>query len=136
LPSDATYDKTSGVSFVCDLNDNIAAPWPPKSYAPASTCNKSMAQMLNLLFSMESIFAYKVLLPLFTARTPTFFFIDFFLDFMELQLPNFHNSPQQHLHKVVRDLGLYCYIKTSQFSNLCSKTRPYTTQLTFNHSLN
>ncbi|XP_062152254.1 uncharacterized GPI-anchored protein At1g61900-like [Alnus glutinosa] len=41
LPSDATYDKTSGVSFVCDLNDNIAAPWPSKSYAPASTCNKT-----------------------------------------------------------------------------------------------
>jgi hypothetical protein len=75
LPSDATYDKTSGVSFVCDLNDNIAAPWPSKSYAPASTCNKSMAQMLNLLFSMESIFAYKVLLPLFTARTPTLFLL-------------------------------------------------------------
>jgi hypothetical protein len=74
LPSDATYDKTSGVSFVCDLNDNIAAPWPSKSYALASTCNKSMAQMLNLLFSMESIFAYKVLLPLFTARTPLFFY--------------------------------------------------------------
>jgi len=78
LPSDATYDKTSGVSFVCDLNDNIAAPWPPKSYAPASTCNKSMAQMLNLLFSMESIFAYKVLLTLFNSSTPTFFFFFFF----------------------------------------------------------
>jgi len=115
------------------------APWPSKSYAPASTCNKSMAQMFNLLFSMESIFAYKVLLPVFTPRNPTFFlsfiflffiFIDFFLDFMELQLPNFHRSPQQHLHKVVRDLDLYYYIQTIQFSNLCSKTRPYTTQLT------
>ncbi|KAK4577285.1 hypothetical protein RGQ29_027704 [Quercus rubra] len=40
-PSDATYDKTSGISFICDLNDNIAAPWPSKSYAPASSCNKT-----------------------------------------------------------------------------------------------
>jgi len=38
-----------------------------------------MAQMFNLLFSMESIFAYKVLLPLFTACTPTFLFIYLFL---------------------------------------------------------
>ncbi|XP_030973980.1 uncharacterized GPI-anchored protein At1g61900-like isoform X2 [Quercus lobata] len=40
-PSDATYDKTSGISFICDLNDNIAAPWPSKSYVPASSCNKT-----------------------------------------------------------------------------------------------
>ncbi|KAL0001706.1 hypothetical protein SO802_015487 [Lithocarpus litseifolius] len=39
-PSDATYDKTSGIGFICDLNDNIAAPWPSKSYVPASSCNK------------------------------------------------------------------------------------------------
>jgi hypothetical protein len=75
-------DRTSGVGFLCDLSDNIAAPWSCKSYVPASTWNKSMAQMLNLHFSMESIFAYKVLLPLFTAPSlslflpPTFFFGD------------------------------------------------------------
>ncbi|KAG6661243.1 hypothetical protein CIPAW_03G160300 [Carya illinoinensis] len=42
LPSDATYDKTSTIGFVCDLNDNIAAPWPSNSYVPASTCNKTI----------------------------------------------------------------------------------------------
>lgn len=41
LPSDATHDKTSGIGFICDLNDNIAAPWPSKSYVPASSCNKT-----------------------------------------------------------------------------------------------
>lgn len=41
LPSDASFDQTSGIGFVCDLNDNIAAPWPSKSYVPASTCKKT-----------------------------------------------------------------------------------------------
>ncbi|XP_057508000.1 uncharacterized GPI-anchored protein At1g61900-like [Actinidia eriantha] len=38
---DATYDKSYGISFVCDLNDNVAAPWPSSSFLPASSCNKS-----------------------------------------------------------------------------------------------
>lgn len=42
LPSDATFDKSSGVSFLCDLNDHIPAPWPSISHAPASSCNKSV----------------------------------------------------------------------------------------------
>ncbi|XP_062106115.1 uncharacterized GPI-anchored protein At1g61900-like isoform X2 [Humulus lupulus] len=41
LPSDATYDRTTGVSFICDLNDNIAAPWPSPSSEYVSTCNKT-----------------------------------------------------------------------------------------------
>ncbi|XP_048327228.2 uncharacterized GPI-anchored protein At1g61900 isoform X1 [Ziziphus jujuba] len=41
LPSDATYDRTSGVSFICDLNDNVAAPWPSSSFKPDSSCNKT-----------------------------------------------------------------------------------------------
>ncbi|KAE8733183.1 Detected protein of unknown function [Hibiscus syriacus] len=39
LPSDATLDKFSGISFICDLNDNILAQWPSMSL-PASSCNK------------------------------------------------------------------------------------------------
>lgn len=31
IPSDVIYDKSSGISFTCDLNDNIAAPWPSSS---------------------------------------------------------------------------------------------------------
>ncbi|KAA8515502.1 hypothetical protein F0562_018887 [Nyssa sinensis] len=42
LPSDATFDNSSGVSFVCDLNDNIPAPWPSGSQLPASSCNKTV----------------------------------------------------------------------------------------------
>ncbi|KAG6657804.1 hypothetical protein CIPAW_04G116400 [Carya illinoinensis] len=42
LPSDATYDRTSGIGFVCDLNDNIEAPCPSKSNVPTSTCNTNM----------------------------------------------------------------------------------------------
>ncbi|KAF6173315.1 hypothetical protein GIB67_027010 [Kingdonia uniflora] len=41
LPSDATFDPTSGISFVCDLNDNIAAPWPSASLISSSSCNKT-----------------------------------------------------------------------------------------------
>ncbi|URE21809.1 hypothetical protein MUK42_10993 [Musa troglodytarum] len=40
LPSDATFDPSSGISFTCDLNDNIAAPWPSASQASSSACNK------------------------------------------------------------------------------------------------
>ncbi|XWS18209.1 hypothetical protein CRYUN_Cryun32bG0023400 [Craigia yunnanensis] len=42
LPSDATFDKFSGISFICDLNDNIPAPWPSLSLLPASACNKTV----------------------------------------------------------------------------------------------
>ncbi|KAK9092068.1 hypothetical protein Syun_026979 [Stephania yunnanensis] len=41
LPSDATFDLSSGISFVCDLNDNIAAPWPSTNQLPGSSCNKT-----------------------------------------------------------------------------------------------
>ncbi|XP_034210174.1 uncharacterized GPI-anchored protein At1g61900-like isoform X2 [Prunus dulcis] len=41
LPSDATYDITSGISFICDLNDNIAAPWPSSSSDHPSSCKKT-----------------------------------------------------------------------------------------------
>ncbi|XP_042520610.1 uncharacterized GPI-anchored protein At1g61900 isoform X2 [Macadamia integrifolia] len=42
LPSDATFDQFSGISFLCDLNDNIAAPWPSASQSPTSSCNKTI----------------------------------------------------------------------------------------------
>ncbi|XP_022843939.1 uncharacterized GPI-anchored protein At1g61900-like isoform X2 [Olea europaea var. sylvestris] len=31
LPADLVYDKSAGLSFACDLNDNIEAPWPSSS---------------------------------------------------------------------------------------------------------
>ncbi|XP_057429906.1 uncharacterized GPI-anchored protein At1g61900 isoform X2 [Lotus japonicus] len=42
LPSDATFDMNSGISFLCDLNDNIPATWPSTSQLAASSCNKSV----------------------------------------------------------------------------------------------
>ncbi|GLT52624.1 hypothetical protein SLA2020_259550 [Shorea laevis] len=42
LPSDATLDKFTGISFICDLNDNIPAPWPSMSQLPASSCNRTI----------------------------------------------------------------------------------------------
>ncbi|XP_073056004.1 uncharacterized GPI-anchored protein At1g61900-like isoform X2 [Primulina eburnea] len=42
LPSDVILDVTAGVSFLCDLNDNIPAPWPSTSQLPASSCNKTI----------------------------------------------------------------------------------------------
>ncbi|XP_004293284.1 PREDICTED: uncharacterized GPI-anchored protein At1g61900 [Fragaria vesca subsp. vesca] len=41
LPSDAIFES-SGVSFLCDLNDNIPAPWPTSSQGAASTCSKGV----------------------------------------------------------------------------------------------
>lgn len=31
LPTDIEFDNTTGISFTCDLSDNIAAPWPSSS---------------------------------------------------------------------------------------------------------
>ncbi|KAM7460940.1 hypothetical protein LguiA_029061 [Lonicera macranthoides] len=31
LPADLVYDNTAGLSFLCDLSDNIVAPWPLSS---------------------------------------------------------------------------------------------------------
>ncbi|XP_022877959.1 uncharacterized GPI-anchored protein At1g61900-like isoform X3 [Olea europaea var. sylvestris] len=42
LPSDVVLDKSSEVSFVCDLNDNIPAPWPSTSQLADSSCNKTV----------------------------------------------------------------------------------------------
>ncbi|XP_076904418.1 putative GPI-anchored protein At1g61900 [Bidens hawaiensis] len=42
LPSDATFDRYSGVSFLCDLNDHIPATWPSLSHLPPSSCNKTI----------------------------------------------------------------------------------------------
>ncbi|KAK4754393.1 hypothetical protein SAY87_002497 [Trapa incisa] len=42
LPSDATFDQFSGISFLCDLNDNIPAPWPSSLLIPTSPCNKTI----------------------------------------------------------------------------------------------
>ncbi|KAK2980695.1 hypothetical protein RJ640_011315, partial [Escallonia rubra] len=41
LPSDVTYDSSSGIGFLCDLNDNVAAPWPSTPFVPASSCNQT-----------------------------------------------------------------------------------------------
>lgn len=46
LPTDLTYDQTSGIGFICDLNDNVAAPWSSAYSGAASTCNKSMYNFL------------------------------------------------------------------------------------------
>ncbi|KAF5726447.1 putative GPI-anchored protein [Tripterygium wilfordii] len=42
LPSDATYDNSSGLGITCDLSDNVEAPWPFNSSSPsASSCHES-----------------------------------------------------------------------------------------------
>ncbi|QCD87923.1 hypothetical protein DEO72_LG3g2463 [Vigna unguiculata] len=41
LPSNAVFDGTSGIGFICDLNDNIVAPWPTSSYLLPSSCNRT-----------------------------------------------------------------------------------------------
>ncbi|KAH7298163.1 hypothetical protein KP509_25G029900 [Ceratopteris richardii] len=42
IPSDVVDDSATGISFTCDLNDNIAAPWPSSSSQSAfSLCASS-----------------------------------------------------------------------------------------------
>ena len=49
LPSDATLGPTSGLSFLYDLNNNIAAPWPTTPQVQASSCNKSMSWLFYII---------------------------------------------------------------------------------------
>eukprot|EP00249_Psilotum_nudum_P021713 c28216_g1_i2 orf=781-2211(+) len=51
LPTDVYYDKSSGISFTCDLNDNIAAPWPSSSSLssfPLCAPSESLPALPNL----------------------------------------------------------------------------------------
>ncbi|XP_024996602.1 uncharacterized GPI-anchored protein At1g61900-like isoform X1 [Cynara cardunculus var. scolymus] len=54
-PTDVVYDNSSGVSFTCDLSDNIAAPWPSSSMASFSLCAPEMS--LPALPTSESGYA-------------------------------------------------------------------------------
>ncbi|XP_051118357.1 uncharacterized GPI-anchored protein At1g61900 isoform X2 [Andrographis paniculata] len=42
-PADMVYDNISGFSFICDLSDNIAAPWPSSSSLTPSLCAPEMS---------------------------------------------------------------------------------------------
>lgn len=43
LPGDVIFDNSTGVSFTCDLNDNIPAPWPSSSsFTSLSLCAPGM----------------------------------------------------------------------------------------------
>ncbi|PWA83636.1 hypothetical protein CTI12_AA165280 [Artemisia annua] len=43
LPLDVTYDESTGIGFKCDLNDNVAAPWPnSQAYSPAPSSNTNL----------------------------------------------------------------------------------------------
>ncbi|XP_008226609.1 PREDICTED: uncharacterized GPI-anchored protein At1g61900-like isoform X1 [Prunus mume] len=44
LPSDVIFDNVTGISFICDLSDNIAAPWPSSSsISSVSLCAPEMS---------------------------------------------------------------------------------------------
>ncbi|XP_059632947.1 uncharacterized GPI-anchored protein At1g61900-like isoform X2 [Cornus florida] len=44
LPADLVYDNSTGLSFQCDLSDNIAAPWPmSSSISTLSLCAPEMS---------------------------------------------------------------------------------------------
>ncbi|XP_043719590.1 uncharacterized GPI-anchored protein At1g61900 isoform X2 [Telopea speciosissima] len=44
LPADVVYDNSTGISFTCDLSDNIAAPWPSSSSVSSlSFCASEMS---------------------------------------------------------------------------------------------
>ncbi|KAK2379697.1 putative GPI-anchored protein [Trifolium repens] len=44
LPGDVIFDNSTGISFTCDLSDNIAAPWPSSSsFTSLSLCAPEMS---------------------------------------------------------------------------------------------
>ncbi|KAF7805327.1 putative GPI-anchored protein [Senna tora] len=44
LPADVIFDNSTGISFTCDLSDNIAAPWPlSSSITSVSLCAPEMS---------------------------------------------------------------------------------------------
>lgn len=56
LPTDMIFDNTTGFSFICDLSDNIEAPWPTSSSissltlcAPGNLPRKYHFYMVSLL---------------------------------------------------------------------------------------
>jgi hypothetical protein len=45
LPTDVVFDNHTGVSFICDLSDNIDAPWPSSSsLSSLSTCAPGISE--------------------------------------------------------------------------------------------
>ncbi|KAJ1404325.1 putative GPI-anchored protein [Sesbania bispinosa] len=70
LPSDAVFDRTSGIGFICDLNDNIVAPWPSTSYPLPSSCNRTttLPSLPTATSSQNGLYInILVLPPLFTS---------------------------------------------------------------------
>ena len=55
LPSDAIFDQDTGISFTCDLNDNIPAPWPSSSSSSASTCKKRACLLGSTIFFISFV---------------------------------------------------------------------------------
>jgi hypothetical protein len=50
LPTDISFDNTTGISFTCDLSDNIAAPWPSSSSVQSlSLCAPGKEQLISYL---------------------------------------------------------------------------------------
>ncbi|KAL5578851.1 hypothetical protein UlMin_011293 [Ulmus minor] len=70
LPSDATFDS-SGISFLCDLNDNIPALWPSSTQVSPSSCNKTIKiPALPAATSAQSgVYRYNAMLTLFLASS-------------------------------------------------------------------
>ncbi|KAF5812299.1 putative uncharacterized GPI-anchored protein-lke [Helianthus annuus] len=52
LPFDVTYDQSSGIDFKCDLNDNVAAPWP---LSPHSSSNPSRSTCLRYFERLDRL---------------------------------------------------------------------------------
>ncbi|XP_047168133.1 uncharacterized GPI-anchored protein At1g61900-like isoform X2 [Vigna umbellata] len=66
LPSNAVFDGTSGIGFICDLNDNIVAPWPTSSYLLSSSCNRTtkLPSLPTATSSQNGLFINTLVLPL------------------------------------------------------------------------
>ncbi|WOH02672.1 hypothetical protein DCAR_0522061 [Daucus carota subsp. sativus] len=56
LPSDVKYDQNTGISFICDLNDNVEASWPNASSLPASTSSSQIPAIPKATSAQSGIY--------------------------------------------------------------------------------
>jgi len=95
LPTDIEFDNTTGISFTCDLSDNIAAPWPSSSSVQSLSLCAPGKQRQKLIFgSQKYCTAPYDFSPLSLNINVSLSHIGISLMFSEMSLPALPVSPK------------------------------------------
>jgi hypothetical protein len=113
MPSDASLDRVSGISFTCDLNDNIAAPWPSSMQAPSSSCNKCMLSTLYAdQISCSNCFIYT-----------QWGCSGFLFNAHKIEVHNFYLIPQNYFNGILLKMVLIWYMNQWFYCSVGSSDR-------------